>query len=126
MGTFTVAPAATAPVVPFSVVVPATRRVTVPALTAEVPRLCTATVKVTEAPTAGFAGLEVMPRTSRSGPGLWPTVSREAAVRLLLLLSCSATVSVGSTTAETVYVPIGRFPASTGTVAEAPAASAPT
>lgn len=126
IGTVTVPPAGTAPVVPFSVVLSTWRRVTVEELTAVVPRLFTDTVKVTAAPTAGLDGLEEMPVTWRSGPGLWATTSFEAAVRLLLLLSCSTTVSVGSTTAETEYVPIGRLPALTGTVAEAPAASAPT
>lgn len=93
---------AIAPAAPLSVVVPAVSRVTVPAETPVVPRFSTATVKLTAEPTAGLAGLVVIPVTRRSGPGLWPTTSFTEAVRLLLLLSCSATVSVGSTTAETV------------------------
>lgn len=124
--TFAVAPGAMAGVVPPSVVEPTVSRVTVPALTALVPRLCTATVKVTVAPTAGLAGVEEMERTSRSGPGLWPTTSGEAVVRLLLVSSDSTTVSVGSTSAETVYDPCGRLPTSTETGAEAPAARGPT
>lgn len=126
MVTFALAPAAMAGAVPLSVVEPTVRRVTVPALTALVPRLCTTTVNVTAAPTAGSAGLEEMERTSRSGPGLCPTTSGVAVVRLLLALSDSTTVSVGSTSAETAYEPCGRLPTSTETGAEAPAASGPT
>lgn len=88
--------------VPFSVAPPTVSRVTEPAATALVPRLWTFTVNVTTEPTAGLAGFEVISVTSRSGPGLWPTVSLPAAVRLLLSLSCSTTVSRGSTTADTV------------------------
>lgn len=61
---------AIAGVVPFSVAPPTVSRVTEPALTALVPRLWTFAVKATFAPTAGFAGLVVMPVTCRSGPGL--------------------------------------------------------
>jgi hypothetical protein len=102
MATVTVPPAGTASVVPFRVVPPTVSRVTEPAGTGLVPRLRTATVKVTFAPTAGFAGLVVMEVTSRSGPGACVTTSLAAALRLLLPLSSSVTVSVGSTTAETV------------------------
>ncbi len=119
--TVALSPGAMAGVVPWSAVVPAERRVTVPAGTVAVPRFWTATVKETAAPTAGADGLAEMPVTFRSGPGLWVTVSFVAAVRLLLPLSCSATVSVGSTTAETVYAPIGRRPTATATVVDAPA-----
>ncbi len=101
IGTLTVAPAGTWPVVPSRVVVPAWSRVTEPAATAPVPRLCTATVKETGAPTAGSAGSVVMERTSRSGPGARSTTSRPEAVRLLLESSSSATVFRGSTTAAT-------------------------
>lgn len=111
---------------PLKVVLPTVRRVTEPAPTVLVPRLWTLTVNVTFDPTAGLAGLEVIPVTSRSGPGLWPTVSSASAVRLLLLLSCSEIVSVGSTTAETVYLPCARLPMVTGTVADSLAPSAGT
>jgi hypothetical protein len=47
-------------------------------------------------------------------------------VRLLLVSSASTIVSVGSTTDVTVYLPMGRLPTSTATVAVAPAARAPT
>ncbi|CAM5561388.1 hypothetical protein SHIRM173S_08476 [Streptomyces hirsutus] len=100
--TGTLAPAATAPVVPSRVRSPTSSRVTEPAGTAEVPRLCTVTVKETAAPTAGLAGSVAIARTSRSGPGLRATVSLSVAVRLLLVSSCSKTVFVGSTTADTV------------------------
>lgn len=95
-------PAATAGVVPFRVVVPAVRRVTVPAATVLVPRLLTVAVKETSAPTAGAAGLGVIAVTVRSGPGAWPTTSLEEPVRLLLVSSCSTTDPAGSTTADTV------------------------
>lgn len=101
IGTFTVASGATWPVAPFRVVEPAWTRVTEPAGAAVVPRLCTATVKETGVPTAGAAGLVVMERTSRSGPGDRATISRFAAARLLLESSSSATVPRGSTTADT-------------------------
>ena len=68
--TFTVVvePAATDGVLVSSVVPPTVTRVTVVAPEAVVPRLCTATVKETGAPTAGFDGLDVMPSTWRSEP----------------------------------------------------------
>lgn len=100
--TSAVAPAATAPVAPSRVRPATVSRVTEPAGAGEVPRLCTETVNDTEAPTAGAAGLVLMPVTSRSGPGLCATVSFWEAVRLLLVSSSSGTVSVGSTTADTV------------------------
>lgn len=100
--TSAVAPAAIAPVAPSRVLSPTARRVTEPAGTGEVPRLCTETVKETSAPVAGLAGSVRMPRTSRSGPGLRSTVSLSAAVRLLLVSSSSGTVPVGSTAADTV------------------------
>lgn len=68
---------------------------------AVVPRLCTETVNDTAEPTAGFAGLDPMSSTWRSGPGAWATTSCAVAVKPLLSLSCSMTVSVGSTTALT-------------------------
>lgn len=59
-------------------------------------------MKETGAPTAGVAGFGVMPVTVRSGPGVCVTFNLSVAVRLLLPLSSSGTVSVGSTAAETV------------------------
>ena len=100
--TSSVSPAAIAPVAPSRVRPATVSRVTEPAGAGEVPRLCTETVNDTCAPTAGEAGLVRMPVTSRSGPGLCVTVSRSVAVRLLFVSSGSATVSVGSATAETV------------------------
>jgi hypothetical protein len=99
--TFAVAPAAIAAVVPLSVVPPTTRRV-VDAPAPEMPRLWTATLNETAAPTSGFAGFEVMPATSRSGPGACPTTSWLAEVKVLLPSFCSATVLAGSATAATL------------------------
>jgi hypothetical protein len=96
-----VAPAAIAPVLVFSVVDPAVSRVTdAPALL--VPRLRTDTVNVTACPTAGFAGFDAMPTTSRSGPGDCPTTSCVGDVKVLLVSFCSTTVFVGSTVAATL------------------------
>jgi hypothetical protein len=78
----------------------ATIRVTVAAAEL-VPRLLTCTEKVTAEPTDGFAGVDVTLSTCRSGPGAWPTTSCDDAVKVLLALFCSATVSAGSTTADT-------------------------
>src|SRR5690348_2363787 len=60
--TWRVWPALTAGVLVFRVVEPTVTRVT-DAPDAVVPRLLTATVNVTGAPTAGLAGLDVMPVT---------------------------------------------------------------
>jgi hypothetical protein len=88
-------------VAPVSVLLPTTRRV-VEAPAPEVPRLLTATVNETAAPTAGLPGFEVIAVTCRSGPGAWPTTSCAGAVNVLLSLFCSATVLAGSTVAATL------------------------
>src|SRR5215207_4989559 len=102
IATLVVAPAAIDGVLVLSVVPPTVTRVTVVAPLALAPRLLTATVNVTGAPTAGFDGLVLMLSTCRSGPGAWPTTSCVGAVKLLLALFCSTIVLVGSTTAVTL------------------------
>src|SRR5215207_7978627 len=102
MATLTVFPAAIEGVLVLSVVLPTLTRVVVETPEAWVPRLFTATVKVTAWPAAGFGGLEVMPRTCRSGPGACATTSGAEAVKVLLVLFCSTIVLAGSTTEETV------------------------
>ena len=103
MATFTVAPAAIAPVVPLSVVVPATTRVTVFADTLAVPRLLTATVKLTACPAVGVAGLGVTLRICRSGPGTCWMVNASESVLFASL--DSAMVLPLSTVASTVCAP---------------------
>jgi hypothetical protein len=102
MATLTVAPTATEAVLPLRVVPPTVTRVTDVTPEAVVPRLFTATLKLTLAPAAGLGGLAVMLRTCRSGPGAWATTIGVAAVNVLLLSLCSMTVLVGSTVAETL------------------------
>src|ERR1043165_8130068 len=100
IATLTVAPAAITPVAPFNVALPTVTRVTVETLVAVMPRLLTATVKLTAAPTAGFDGFDETLSTCRSGPGAWETTSWDAAVKALLDSFCSATVFAGSTVAD--------------------------
>ena len=68
---------------------------------AVMPRLLTATVKLTAAPTAGFDGFDETLSTCRSGPGACATTSCDVAVKALLLSFCSTTVLAGSTLART-------------------------
>jgi hypothetical protein len=101
IATFAVAPAAMVPVLVFSVVPPTVSLVT-EAPAPLVPRLWTATVNDTAAPTAGFGGFDVMPVTSRSGPGACAITSGVGEVWVLLVSFCSTTVLAGSTVAATV------------------------
>ena len=74
IATFAVAPAAMAPVLPFSVVLPVVRRVT-EAVAPVLPRFLTTTVKLTDEPAAGLAGLDAMLSTCRSGLGASETTT---------------------------------------------------
>jgi hypothetical protein len=100
IATVAVAPAAIAGALPLSVVPPTVTRVTLAAAPL-VPRLWTATLKPTAAPTAGLAGLVLIPVTCRSGPGAGPTTSCVGAVKVLLASFCSGTRWSGSTVAAT-------------------------